>query len=609
METGERIHPKRQATNFAFYTMITYSRAYHSKARLWRSLLTASLLVGATAAQGMGRPGKLSEQEDASQAYPAKPAQAATSPAQPTTKKAADPQAAPLASDWLVVTDGPIVSFDEEGRLQYRADELGNTIPDFSRAGYQGGGVPIPEVSTVLTVEPIEAEADATARLQRAIDEVAALPANEHGHRGALLLKEGMYRVKDMLYVPGGVVLRGENSDEDGTVILATGTEQRPLIIVGDPDYKAPASIAGHPPANIGTEEIGENRYTVTDSYVPWSEKTLTLASTEGLSVGDRVIVLRPATEEWLAELGMDQLEVMAGNPGRKLYQWKPDEYAFHIERFITAIDPASGRVTLDAPLMIALDQQYGGGQLYRARSVRATECGVESIRLDTEYKVGQETKDTDHATIAIEMRAVENAWLDDVVALHFNVGFTVRYNAAFITILDCEMLDPIGPIKGGYRYGFALMGQYTLVENGYTRNCRHAFCTQYRTRGPNVFLDGVAELSHTDSGPHQRFAIGTLYDNIKESKDLVVQNRGDWGTGHGWAGAQQVFWNCDVDGFIVVQQPPTAQNYAVGCIGEIGGGRFPDMPQGLIESHGKRVEPLSLYTSQLKERQKLEAR
>src|SRR4051794_6251949 len=55
-----------------------------------------------------------------------------------------------------------------QGKLAYTADEQGNTIPDFSHAGYGGGGVPIPTVSIKETVWPVAG--DNTANLQAAID-------------------------------------------------------------------------------------------------------------------------------------------------------------------------------------------------------------------------------------------------------------------------------------------------------------------------------------------------------------------------------------------------------------------------------------------------------
>ncbi len=73
-------------------------------------------------------------------------------------------------------------------------------------------------------------------------------------------------------------------------------------------------------------------------------------------------------------------------------------------------------------------------------------------------------------------------------------------------------------------------------------------------------------------------------------------------GSGHGWAGAQQVFWNCETSS-ICVQQPPTAQNYAIGCTGKIREGQFKGRNPGYYESHGVHVEPRSLYLQQLEQR------
>ena len=71
-------------------------------------------------------------------------------------------------------------------------------------------------------------------------------------------------------------------------------------------------------------------------------------------------------------------------------------------------------------------------------------------------------------------------------------------------------------------------------------------------------------------------------------------------GSGHGWAGANYVIWNCE--GSLICQQPPTAQNFAIGFVGQKKGGAFP-RHEGWWESEGCHVEPRSLYLQQLKER------
>ena len=111
-----------------------------------------------------------------------------------------------------------------------------------------------------------------------------------------------------------------------------------------------------------------------------------------------------------------------------------------------------------------------------------------------------------------------------------------------------------------------------------------------------------MAEYSTNDSGPHHRWATGTLFDNVKDTL-LRVQNRTDSGSGHGWAGAQQLLWNSELSEF-VLQAPPYAMNWAVGVIGQRIDGRFsPDETDGIIQNTGRHVKVRSLYLQQLKDR------
>ena len=75
----------------------------------------------------------------------------------------------------------------------------------------------------------------------------------------------------------------------------------------------------------------------------------------------------------------------------------------------------------------------------------------------------------------------------------------------------------------------------------------------------------------------------------------IRIQDRDRMGGGHGWAGANMVFWNCRARS-IDCQKPPTANNYCIGCTGKIRG-------SGHIASHGKPVLPRSLYLRQLADR------
>src|ERR1051325_10670593 len=106
-----------------------------------------------------------------------------------------------------------------DGKLVYVADSLGNKIPDFSNAGYKGGGVPIPHVQPKAIVWP--APGDNAERLQKVIDSVSALPLDASGFRGTVLLKMGEYNLEKPLYIKAsGVVLRGEGMSDIGTILV-----------------------------------------------------------------------------------------------------------------------------------------------------------------------------------------------------------------------------------------------------------------------------------------------------------------------------------------------------------------------------------------------------
>src|SRR5437867_11900038 len=127
----------------------------------------------------------------------------------------------------------------------------------------------------------------------------------------------------------------------------------------------------------------------------------------------------------------------------------------------------------------------------------------------------------------------------------------------------------------------------------------RHAFVFQSRVCGPNAFVDCSSTNDYATSEPHHRWSVGGLYDNVHSK--MAFQDRQYMGSGHGWAGANYVAWNCE--GTLVCQRPPTAQNWAIGFVGTKEPGAFEGRADGYWESLGKHVEPRSLYQKQLEDR------
>ncbi len=475
----------------------------------------------------------------------------------------------------IMVTVALVVAALSAGTLL--ADERDrDRIPDFSYCGYRGGGVAIPDVAAAVTVAPT-AHGDDTRRIQKAIDKVAEMPVNAHGFRGAVLLKAGTYRVGGILRLrASGVALRGEGHQPDGTVIVATGTRKRPLITIS----------GGHP----GKEIVGSRR-AIDDKRVPVGARTFQLASVDGLAAGDPIVVFRPGTEEWIHALGTDQLN---RGPRDKVHNWKPQDYSLSYERNIVAI--RGTEIRIDAPIVDAIEERFGGGFVYKTGpDQRIRNVGVEHLRLISEYRKGQEKSDEQHAWHAIKINKLVNGWVRNITALHFGYScVNISWAGKQITVQDCALLDPVSKITGSRRYSFSLDGQLCLVQRCYTRGGRHDYVMHAKARGPNVFLDCVADRTHDDCGPHHRWATGTLYDNIA-CGELNVRWRGRWGSGHGWPGANTVFWNCRAES-IICENTPTAKNYCIGCTGKIKG-------DGEIASKGKPVKPRSLYLKQLADR------
>ena len=478
-----------------------------------------------------------------------------------------------------------------DGKLGYRPYPNGDTIPDFSRAGYGGGGVALPTVPVKRTVSPVTGDDGAT--VQAAIDAVSGLAPDASGFRGAVLLTSGTYEVAGSVTIrASGVVLRGEGDGPTGTVIRATGTSTRTVINVTGVADRA---------------EVSGTRQAITDTYVPVGAHTLTVANASGFAVGDDVVVARTPNQQWIDAVGMDSCTTVGtsydtsdvngstclDNP------WTPSSRTMLYERRITAV--SGNQVTIDSPMVEAVQSVFGGGSVYKYRFPgRIQRVGVEYLRAESDF-----ASDTDeaHANRMIALGNVQNAWVRNVTSVYFVQGTViVNAGAKHVTVQDSASLDHKSQITGGCRYPFQIDdGTHVLIMRCYSRTGRHDNVTGSNTPGPNVFLDNRAEQSYSELGPHHRWATGTLFDNIVHrsvggGQIMGAYNRGNLGTGHGWSGAYQVFYNCLGDTHRV-SSPPYARNWSIGCRATRQEGT------GEYDAFGGPVAPWSLYLQQLRDR------
>ncbi|MFI6497455.1 right-handed parallel beta-helix repeat-containing protein [Nonomuraea typhae] len=481
-----------------------------------------------------------------------------------------------------------LVRYDRRGRLTYTADAEGNRIPDFSHAGYRNGERPLPYVRTVKVIRPVEG--DNTAHIQAALDEVAALPRER---RGAVLLLPGLYPVAGTVYVRAdGLVLRGTGDGDDpasATIIRATGNTpaDRNVIVVGG---AAGGGWKG---------EVPGTRTEITTDVVQAGAREFQVARPGALRPGDNIVIVHPCTEEWLKAIDYGGHD--AGPP------WKAGEHPIPCNRYVRDVTGAT--VTVDVPVFNHLDRAHGPSFLYTwDRAGLVTEAGVERLRVDIEY-TGDPDQDENHAYNAIYLLRCEDAWVRDCTALHFTQAGFATQETTRATIQNCRALDPVSQITGSRRYNFNAYtySQQILFKDCHASRARHAFVSNgHSTVSGVVFLRGVAEHALNSSEGHRRWTQGLLFDGHRDvdpryDYTLGLYNRGRYGTSHGWSAAHSVAWNCDVStSRLIVQKPPTAQNYAIGCRGTITGDGPFAQPAGFIEGADRPgLFPPSLYQAQ----------
>jgi hypothetical protein len=321
--------------------------------------------------------------------------------------------------------------------------------------------------------------------------------------------------------------------------------------------------------------------------YVPVGANTLEVENAGKYKPGDRIVVLRTPNDAWIDTLDMAQ------------YGWTADSYEVGYERTVMAV--TGNKITVDAPMVQSIETRFGGGEIYKInKDGRIDNCGIENMFISSTYA---NDEDENHGWIAVSLSNTENCWVKNVTAQYFGYGCVELVWANNTTVEECAMLDHKSITTGGRKYSFNIeKGSFNLFQRCYTRGGRHDYATGSRVAGPNVFVDCFSEQTNADIGPHHRYATGILFDNIKGGQTRV-QNRKDMGSGHGWAGAQTMFWNIEaVNNDIKVESPFGAMNWGIGCIAPVKSG------SGYWDNWGKHVVPRSLYLKQLEDRLGVEA-
>ncbi|HEY7337779.1 MAG TPA: hypothetical protein VH639_22995 [Bryobacteraceae bacterium] len=441
-------------------------------------------------------------------------------------------------------------------RLHYLIDSRGNSMMDFSFAGYRGGGVKLPAVAVVQRLTP--ATGDNTARIQAALDNAT----------GAVVLAAGEYEVAGTLSITrSGVVLRGEK----GANIHLTGKPHCFLEIQGVGTWREEG-----PPAPI------------LDDYVPAGADTFRVRGASDFHRGDHVLVLRPITAEWIKFMGWNVLD--RDSEARTAISTGS---VIRTDRVVKSSE--GGRVTLDVPLSDALDAQFTTASLVRySFPGRIREVGVEGLRI---VAPGPQYK-------ALRIDAIEDGWISDLEIQDAEDGIAIGPGAKRLTLANVRIAHTV-PNPGSTKpTDFALQGTQILLDRcRVTGEGARPVVTQSAATGPLVVLNFTAD--HGGVAPDEGWATGLLVDNgqfpggTERTPGIAFSYSATAGSGYGGIG-WAVAWNVRSP-FLWVQQPPGALNWCIGCLGApvmIG-----SMPNAIFDSLGKMVAPSSLYLQQLRDR------
>jgi hypothetical protein len=466
------------------------------------------------------------------------------------------------------------VHITEEGKMIFRLDEKGDRVPDFSYCGYMASEVPIPDVPVKVIIRP--ESGDATKRIQTAINFVSSLPLDKSGFRGVVLLEKGIFEINGGLTIKAsGVVLRGSGCQNEGTILMGTGTDRETLIRI------------------FGTDNRGKDTpIQLSDTYFPVNSTRLTFKNGHPFKVGDQVLINRPSTQEWLEKLGANKIGIYVDYT---LTNWSPGDFDLNWDRKVVAVTPES--ITIDVPLTNALDPKFGGGNVAKfSWDGRIRNVGVENLRCNSSFDPSN-NKDENHRWMTITMDNVCDSWIRRIIAEHFvSSAVAVWETASRITVEDCKSLSPVGEIGNFRRYSFQTLGQQVLFQRCYAEYGYHAFSVGFTASGPNAFVQCYSYLPYNFSGAVGGWSNGVLFDKMTiDGGILSLAYRDVDGQGGGWSAVNSLCWQCRA-AQIILPAPPAAQNWA-----------YASWAQGLGDGHHELqhtfVKPESIFYAQLEAR------
>lgn len=476
-----------------------------------------------------------------------------------------NPRANVVAPVQSGVTKSNIIKHEGNKLVPISYSESGNTLSDFSYAGFYAGEYEIPNtkrLKVAATLSPSGEESD-NQMIQAAINSAAASIGD--GEMAVVKLKAGRYNIdKTGIKLKTGVVLSGEGQGPTGTILYAKDAARYTVV-----------EISGSSVSAVGSE------IKVTTSYIKSGSKTFEVENASTLQVGDLIRLQHNSTKEWDKYLELENLTYYDPKDGKTYNTSWEGKLTVRTERTITKIE--GNKITVDFPFFIQYENNITPLTVYKINdSKRIKNSGVENLRILSYFdknvvKNGNYTDDN-HALYGIRFYYAKDCFAQNVTVKH--IKFSAVYCANFskrITIRNCSGIEPVSTIAGSERYSFGSTydTQQVLITGCYSHRGRHDFETSYTTSGPYAFVDNLADNSLSASETHGTWSTGILYDNLIQIDDktggfIASSNRGVYGTrtSQGWSGAGVVIWNSLASAIIAHKPSGDYQNFMVGVYG-----------------------------------------
>ncbi|MBR1410868.1 MAG: pectate lyase [Prevotella sp.] len=445
---------------------------------------------------------------------------------------------------------------------------------DYSACGYHASEQPIPDVTTVIKIE--RQEGDCSRLIQQAIDYLASQKADKNGHRGAILLGEGVFRIDRPLRISTqGIVLRG--SGRNKTTIIKHGVERGAAIYIESKEQ-------------ISATNIKPDTLYLKEQKTQAGSTTLILPA-GGMKAGERIRIVRPSTKEWILSLKMNDF-----GGGLDYTGWKPTDIDITWDRTVTKAD--GNTITIDAPITTTLTAESGNAYIVRNPQINEiTECGVENLTIQSEVN-SWNPKDEDHCWDGIYVNNARDCWVRNVGFIHLaGSAVNLQKNVSRVTVEDCIAEKPVSEIGGWRRQTFLTRGQQTLFQRCISRNGIHDFAAGFCAAGPNAFVQCEGEESLGFSGSIGSWAAGLLFDIVNiDGNDIRFANLEQFQMGTGWNTANSMLWQCTASTIECYSPDSDNRSSAHGCWGTLTG-------NGEWTSSNDHVSPRSLFYDQLEKR------